>query len=96
MSGEKRHTAKREADSGQFKRLLDEQNDWPAPFTFKFIVSKDQLEALREVLDGYDLRTRESRNGNYLAITLDPVMESSEDVLRIYGRASKIKGIVSL
>ena len=96
MSGKKGHAEKREADGGQFKRLLDEQNDWPAPFTFKFIVPKDQLDALREVLDGYDLRTRESRNGNYLAITLDPVMESSEDVLRIYGRASKIKGIVSL
>lgn len=96
MSSEDRRAATGSEDGGQFKRLLDEQNDWPAPFIFKFIVPKDQLAALREVLDGYELRTRQSRNGNYLSITLEPVMQSSEEVIQIYGRASKIKGIVSL
>lgn len=83
-------------DSPTFKRLLDEQNDWPTPFMFKFIVPRAQLAALEKVLEGHELRTRKSRNGNYLAVTTTPVMESSDAVLRIYRAASEIEGIVSL
>lgn len=96
MIGKDRFVEGSAGQPGQFKRLLDEQNEWPAPFTFKFIVPKDRFAELQDVLEGYELSTRPSRNGNYLAITLAPVMDSSDDVIRIYGRASKIKGIVSL
>jgi hypothetical protein len=83
-------------DPANFKRLLDEQNDWPARFTFKFIVPKEQIDALRGILDGHELQTRASRKGNYLAVTLSPIMESADEILRIYGRAATIDGIVSL
>ncbi|MGA7307139.1 MAG: DUF493 family protein [Rhodothermales bacterium] len=96
MNARREDTGIEGSDAGQFKRLLDEQNDWPAEFIFKFIVPKDQLSALEKILDGYTLSTRQSRNGNYLAITLSPVMNSSDDVIRIYRQASEIKGIVSL
>lgn len=83
-------------EPGRFKRLLDEQNEWPARFTFKFIVPKSQLTALERVLDGLEFDVRKSRKGNYLAVTATPIMESSDAVLRIYREASEIEGIVSL
>lgn len=96
MNNNRDRIGRSESEANQFKRLLDAQNDWPAEFIFKFIVPKEQLAALKEILDGYQLKTKASRNGNYLAVTLKPVMESSEEVIRIYRRASEIKGIVSL
>jgi len=84
------------SELSQFKRLLDEQNDWPAYFTFKFIVPRTQIDALEKILAGYELKRRPSRKGNYLAVTLTPLMQSSDEVLRIYGETSVIEGIVSL
>ena len=83
-------------DVDQFKRLLDEQNDWPTPFTFKFIVPKRSLDDLRASLDGYRLQTRVSRKGSYISVTLSPVMPSSDAVIGVYERVSKIDGLVAL
>lgn len=83
-------------NSETFKQLLDAQNEWPTEFVFKFIIPKDQLSALEKVLEGFQVKTRASRNGNYLAVTSTPIMESSEAVIRIYRAAAEIDGIVSL
>jgi len=80
----------------QFKRLLDEQNDWPAPFTFKFIVPKRSLDDLLELLDGYRVETRISRKGSYTSVTVSPVMRSSDAVIGLYERVSKIEGLMAL
>ena len=34
------------SDPDQFRRLLDEHYDWPAPYTFKFIVPAKRLDEL--------------------------------------------------
>lgn len=84
------------AGSARFKQLLDEQNEWPTAFTFKFIVPIDRLPALEEILSGFLLQTRPSRKGNYIAVTCAPLMASSDEVMSIYERTSHIEGIVSL
>jgi putative lipoic acid-binding regulatory protein len=84
------------ADPDGFSKLLDEQTDWPSKYTFKFIVPKAELATLERILDGYPLQQRPSRKGNYVAVTCAPMMSSSDEVMSIYERASKIKGIVSL
>ena len=84
------------SDPDRFQRLLDEQTDWPAPFTFKFIVPRNQLAELKQALDGYDIEARPSRRGNYISVTLRPVMGSSDEILSVYERVSRIPGIVSL
>jgi len=83
-------------DPGQFRRLLDEQYAWPATFMFKFIVPIHRLDELRLLLEGHELETRSSSKGNYVSVTLSPVMNSSEAVIELYTRAAVIEGIVAL
>jgi putative lipoic acid-binding regulatory protein len=83
-------------DVEQFRRLLDEQYEWPSPYTFKFIVPVQGLEELELLLDGHQLTTRTSRNGNYVSVTLSPIVKSSESVVSLYTEASVIEGLVSL
>ena len=84
------------ADVEQFRRLLDEQYDWPSPYTFKFIVPLQGMVKLESLLDGHILTKRTSRNGNYVSVTLSPIVESSESVINLYTEASVIDGLVSL
>jgi putative lipoic acid-binding regulatory protein len=85
-----------EGDGDRFRRLLDEQNDWPARFTFKFIVPVEHLLELEELLQGHSVQTRPSRNGNYIAATLSPVMDSSDAVIALYEKVSVIEGLLAL
>ncbi len=45
---------------------------------------------------GERLFTRESAGGRYVSITLRLEMESAEQVLRLYKRFSKLKGLRSM
>lgn len=83
-------------DPDRFRRLLDEQYAWPAAFVFKFIVPVQRLDELRLLLEGHELKTRSSSKGNYVSVTLSPLVDSSEAVLQLYARVSVIEGLVAL
>lgn len=85
-----------EGDSDQFKRLLDEQNDWPSTFTFKFIVPVERFEELKALIGRHEIETRPSRKGNYVSVTLAPLMDSAESVIQMYTRVSAVEGLVAL
>lgn len=80
----------------EFKELLDEQNDWPAPYTFKFIAPRQRLDALKSVFGDHPVKVRASSKGNYMSVTARMRMESSEDVVAIYEEASDIDDVISL
>lgn len=83
-------------DSDQFRKLLDEQNDWPAPYTFKFIVPQERFDELTDRLGEHPFETRSSSKGNYVSVTLRPIMDSSQSVIDLYERVGGIDGIVAL
>ena len=83
-------------DQEQFRKLLDEQNDWPEHFTFKFIVPIEQFEQLQSLLSEHEFRTRPSSKGNYVSVTLNPLIESSDQVIELYARVSVVEGLVAL
>lgn len=83
-------------DRDQFRRLLDEQNEWPDHFTFKFIVPIERFEQLRSLLNDHDFETRSSRKGNYVSVTLNPLIESTDEVIELYNRVSIVEGLVAL
>lgn len=83
-------------DPDQFRRMLDEYYEWPSPYTFKFIVPAVRLDELRELLDGHELKTRASSKGKYVSVSLSPVMDSSDAVLRLYTRVNGVEGLVAL
>lgn len=80
----------------RFQALLDDQNEWPEVYTFKFIVPSDSLDQMRAVFAGQPVKVRESRKGNYLSVTARIQMQSSQEVIDIYQRAALIDGVISL
>ena len=79
-----------------FRQLLDDQNDWPAEYLFKFIVPRDGLEQMKEVFGGHPVTIRASNKGNYASVTAKIEMSSSEEVVAIYSAAAEVEGVVSL
>jgi putative lipoic acid-binding regulatory protein len=80
----------------RFKELLDDQNDWPTQYTFKFIAPAVRLDELKDVFDEHPVRVRESSEGNYKSVTAQLRMSSSEEVIEIYKRASSIEDVIAL
>lgn len=79
-----------------FRRLLDDQNDWPAKYTFKFIAPHQELDDLRSVFGDEPVKVRASSKGNYVSVTAHLEMASSQEVVAIYKEAGKIDGVISL
>jgi hypothetical protein len=80
----------------RFKDLLEDQNDWPTRYTFKFIAPTDTVDDLKSVFGDHPVRVRSSSKGNYKSVTAHLRCESSEQVIEIYAEASDIEGVISL
>ncbi len=80
----------------RFQALLDEQEEWPALYTFKFIAPEEQLGALKDLFERHPVKVRSSSKGNYVSVTARLKMESSEDVLAVYEAAGAIDDVIAL
>ncbi|NNE36254.1 MAG: DUF493 domain-containing protein [Rhodothermales bacterium] len=80
----------------RFRTLLDDQNEWPASYTFKFIAPIEKLEELKAVFGQIPLKTRQSRKGNYASVTASVEMHSSDEVIALYEDAGRIEGVIAL
>lgn len=86
-----------ENGSANFKRLLDQQYDWPADYTFRFVIPNQKMAELVDLLgDGHDLKTNSSKTGKYISIKATKNFESSEKVIEVYDKVKVISGLVSL
>jgi uncharacterized protein len=79
-----------------FKELLDNEIEWPSSYTFKFIVPKFEIEKVVALFESGEVRQKESRHGNYISLTAVSMVNSSEELISTYKRASEIPGILSL
>lgn len=82
----------------KLKALLEQNYVWPAPYQFKFIVKKEMLEEIQELLcpPEFEVVTKESRKGNYISVTAVKLILKSEDVLEVYRRVKVVKGVISI
>lgn len=80
----------------EFRDLLDEENEWPAQYTFKFIAPSSKLDALKAVFGDHPVDVRASSKGNYKSITARINVQSSDEVVSIYEEAARIEGVISL
>jgi len=86
---------------GQFDKLKAqlEKEEWPNLYFFKFIMPSDneKIAKITELFnEDSDMTIRPSRNGNFTSISVKEVMIKSEDVIKIYEKASLIKGVIIL
>jgi uncharacterized protein len=82
----------------QLKEMLD-KSEWPQLYMFKFIF-KDNIKsmALLESIfsETAEISYKESKNGNYLAVTIKELCMCSDDVIDRYLQVEKIDGVISL
>lgn len=79
-----------------FRRLLDEQNTWPAVFPMKFIVPAEHVAEAERRFDGHSIQLRPSSKGTYVSVSLEPVVASADEVVALYEAAGAIPGAVLL
>jgi hypothetical protein len=95
MTASESPAAKRE----RLRKQLDDTHTWPCSFRFKFIVPNEgDGETQLKLIFSKDaaFQKRPSRNGKYVAWTIEDRVGSAEDVFRFYEAASTIPGVISL
>jgi len=79
-----------------FRTKLDEHYSWPALYIFKFIVPSGKEDDLKNLFPLHTSSDKLSTQGNYVSVTFNMMMPSSDAVIEVYERASKIEGLIAL
>ena len=86
-------------EAEKFKNTLQESLNFPCVYMYKFIVkSENRNIALVENLfeAGAEIFSKESGGGKYISITVSQVSLDVDEIISIYKKAAKIKGIIFL
>ncbi len=83
-------------DNKKFISLLNDTYDWPAEYTFKFIVPNDKYPQLVTLFVDCQASSKPSRTGKYISVTIKKTVASAEEVIRMYMRVAVIDGVISL
>ena len=84
----------------RFQKQLEESQDWPGLYMFKFIVKSDshQIDKLKDLFnnptEGVSLVNSSKNKFQSLTITIE--MKSPMQVIDIYKKASEFKGVIIL
>jgi uncharacterized protein len=79
-----------------FKEKLDQHHVWPSLYIFKFIVPHGKEKEVKQLFPLHHTTEKASKNGNYISITVQMMMPSSESVIDVYIKASEIEGLIAL
>lgn len=86
----------KEFDKASFKEKLEAQTSFPTLYMFKFIVPNGKEEQIAALFPNNEIKFRKSSKGNYISATIKAMMPSSNSILELYERASKVEGVISL
>ncbi|MFW5687421.1 MAG: DUF493 family protein [Bacteroidota bacterium] len=81
------------------RKKLDLHSSWPMNYMFKFIVpaQMDKIARVEALFSNEAIITRnESKNGKFVSISARQRMESSDQIIRVYEKASGIDKILAL
>ena len=79
-----------------FREKLENHYAWPSLYMFKFIVPDAQQDAVKKLLANHTIHEKKSKKGNYISISAEMMMPSSQSVIDIYIQASHIEGLIAL
>lgn len=79
-----------------FKKKLDDIHDFPTIYMFKFIVTEEKKDEVKNLFPLSELDYKPSSKGKYTSVTAKVMMQSSDHVIEIYKEAKKIEGIIAL
>lgn len=84
----------------RFLNQLEESQNWPGLYMFKFIVKSgsQQIEKLKDLFghpqQGVSLTS--SSNNRYESLTITILMKSPQAVVDIYKKAARLEGVIVL
>jgi len=79
-----------------FKEKLDQQHTFPGVYIFKFIVPSEKVADVENLLPVGKLSLKSSSNNKYTSLTLEKIVESSEEVIGVYMAVKSVEGVISL
>jgi len=79
-----------------FREKLDQHYAWPSLYMFKFIVPAGKENDLKNLFPNHTPTEKASKNGNFISVTLQMMMPSSEAVIDVYTKAADIEGLIAL
>ena len=79
-----------------FKAALEEEHSFPTEYVFKFIIKSSSKQDVIDLLPDAMIKEKKSTKGKYVSITLTQFVKNSSEIVYIYEKASKIKGVISL
>ena len=79
-----------------FKEDLEEEYSFPTEYVFKFIIKSSSKKDVIDLLPNAITKEKKSTKGKYVSITLTQFVKNSSEIVYIYEKASKIKGVISL
>ncbi len=79
-----------------FRQKLDQQYYWPALYMFKFIVPRGKEQGIKKLFPKNDILEKLSNKGNYSSLTIKMMLNSSEEVIKIYTDADQVEGVIAL
>ncbi len=79
-----------------FREKLEAVTVWPSLYMFKFIVSAEDKDLVKEIFITHEVKEKPSRNGKYVSLTIHMMANSAEQIIDKYLETYKIKGIIAL
>lgn len=87
---------KNQFDKVAFKEKLEATGQFPMLYMFKFIVPKGSEGQIGALFPKNEISLKPSSGGKYISTTIQVMMDSSDQIIEIYERASSIEGVISL
>jgi putative lipoic acid-binding regulatory protein len=79
-----------------FREKLDQHYAWPSLYIFKFIVPAGKEDEVKKLFPNHNTSEKPSKNGNYISVTVQMMMPSSDSVIKVYVNAATIEGLIAL
>jgi len=87
---------KNQFDKVAFKEKLEATGQFPMLYMFKFIVPSGTEIEIGKLFPKNEMTLKPSSGGKYVSTTIQVMMDSADQIIEIYERASSIEGVISL
>jgi len=91
-----RNTMQKPFNKTNFKEKLEAHGDFPMLYMFKFIVPNGQESEVAAIFPKNELTIKPSSGGKYISTTIQMMVQSADEVIIYYEKASNIEGVISL
>lgn len=87
---------KNQFDKVAFKEKLEAIGQFPMLYMFKFIVPNGSEVEIGTLFPKNEISLKPSSGGKYVSTTIQVMMDSADQIIEIYEKASSIEGVISL